>query len=324
MEGTVGIVFLDAGTVGDVSFESFRPEWRSVLHEFSSPAEVRSRLAGNDVAIVNKVVLDSAILHDEAARKLKLIAVAATGTDNVDLGAARERGTQVRNVPGYAGRSVAQFTMALILELASGAWAGINTVRAGRWERSRSFSLLDFPSMELAGKTLGVVGYGNIGRMVGEMASSFAMNVLVSARPRTPPPYPAGRHPFDEVLKSADFLTLHCPLTPESRGLIDEDSLSLMKPSAFLINTARGGLVDDRALIEALEQKRLGGAALDVLTKEPPPADHPLIVAAKRLENLLVTPHCAWTAREARQRLIEEVAENIAAFIRGEDRNRVA
>jgi glycerate dehydrogenase len=273
---------------------------------------------------VNKVVLDSAILHDEAARKLKLIAVAATGTDNVDLGAARERGTQVRNVPGYAGRSVAQFTMALILELASGAWAGINAVRAGRWQKSRVFSLLDFPSIELAGKSLGIVGYGNIGRMVGEMASSFGMNVMVSARPRTPPPHPAGRRPFDEVLKSADFLTLHCPLTPESRGLVGERELALMRPSAFLINTARGALVDDRALLEALEHKRLGGAALDVLTKEPPPADHPLIAATKRLDNLLVTPHCAWTTREARQRLIEEVAKNILTFTRGEDRNRVA
>ncbi|MGH7835184.1 MAG: D-2-hydroxyacid dehydrogenase [Candidatus Binatia bacterium] len=320
----VRIVFLDAGTVGDVSFESFRPEWQCVFHEFSSSAQVRNRLAGNRVAIVNKVALDTSILHDEAARELKLIAVAATGTDNVGLAAARERGIQVRNVPGYAGRSVAQFTMGLILELASSACAGINAVREGRWEKSRAFSLLDFPSMELAGKTLGIVGYGNIGRMVGEMASNFDMNVVVSARPRTLPPHPAGRRPFDEVLKSADFLTLHCPLTPESRGLIDERALALMKPSAFLINTARGALVDDRALVEALEQKRLGGAALDVLTKEPPPADHPLIVAAKRLNNLLVTPHCAWTAREARQRLIEEVAENIAAFIRGEDRNRVA
>jgi glycerate dehydrogenase len=126
------------------------------------------------------------------------------------------------------------------------------------------------------------------------------------------------------VLKSADFLTLHCPLTPESRGLIDERALSLMKPSAFVVNTARGALVDDRALIVALERKRLAGAALDVLTKEPPPADHPLIDAAKRLDNLLITPHCAWTAREARQRLIEEVAENISAFVREEDRNRVA
>jgi glycerate dehydrogenase len=126
------------------------------------------------------------------------------------------------------------------------------------------------------------------------------------------------------VLKSADFLTLHCPLTPESRGLIGERELALMKPAAFLINTARGALVDDRALLEALEHKRLGGAALDVLTKEPPPADHPLIAATKRLDNLLVTPHCAWTTREARQRLIEEVAKNILTFTRGEDRNRVA
>jgi glycerate dehydrogenase len=318
------IVFLDAATVGDVSFKSFHPEWRSVFHEFSSPAEVRSRLAGNEVAIVNKVALDSSVLHDQAARELKLVAVAATGTDNVDLAAARELGIQVRNVPGYAGRSVAQFTIALILELASGACAGIDAVRSGRWEKSRAFSLLDFPSMELWGKTLGIVGYGSIGRMVGEMASGFGMNVIVSARPGTQPPYPADRRPFDQVLKSADFLTLHCPLTPESRGLIDERALSLMKPSAFVVNTARGALVDDRALIVALERKRLAGAALDVLTKEPPPADHPLIDAAKRLDNLLITPHCAWTAREARQRLIEEVAENISAFVREEDRNRVA
>ena len=186
------------------------------------------------------------------------------------------------------------------------------------------YTSFDFSTTELAGKKLGVVGYGNIGRRVAEMAKGLGMEVLISARPGSTEPPPAGRHPVDEVLKSSDFVSLHCPLTPSAKNMIDRRALGLMKTTAFLVNTARGALIDEAALIDALRGKRLAGAALDVISREPPPADHPIIKAAKELDNLLVTPHCAWSAREARERLMNEVAENITAFIEGRDRNRVA
>jgi glycerate dehydrogenase len=185
------------------------------------------------------------------------------------------------------------------------------------------YTLLDFPSFELHGKTLGIVGYGNIGRTVAEMAKGFGMEVLISHRPGSSASIPPGRVFLNDLLTRADIVTLHCPLTSETRRLIDSRALALMKSTAFLVNTARGGLVDEGALITALRQGRLAGAALDALTQEPPSADHPVIKAVEELDNLFVTPHCAWAAREARQRLMDEVAENILAFTEGRERNRV-
>ena len=185
------------------------------------------------------------------------------------------------------------------------------------------FTRLDFPSVELYGKKLGIIGYGSIGRSVAEMARGFGMEVLVSARPGSPEPIPESRFALIDLLGQSDFVTLHCPLTPQTRNLIDSRALALMKPAAFLINTARGGLVDELALIDVLKKGRLAGAALDVLTEEPPSPAHPVIIATQELENLLVTPHCAWSATEARQRLLDEVAENIIAFLRGQERNCV-
>jgi len=317
------LVFLDAATFGDVSLEHFSADWDCILHPSSSPDEVPDRLTGRDAVVVNKVTLDSNVLASPEARELKLIAVAATGTDNVDLEAARAHGIRVCNVPRYATQSVAQFTMALILELATHAGRYQQRVRAGAWQRSPMFTLLDYPAMELCGKSLGIIGLGSIGQAVAGMARSFGMEVLVSARPNTPPPIPPGRIDFSDLLKRADVVTLHCPLTPETQNLIDSRALSLMKPTAFLVNTARGGLVHEGVLVEALKQGRLAGAALDVLSREPPPADHPVIVASAELENLVVTPHCAWSARESRQRLLDEVAENVRAFISGAERNCV-
>jgi glycerate dehydrogenase len=292
------------------------------VYSVTSASETRARLAGHDVVVTNKVVIDRAVLDSNEAGHLKLIAVAATGTDIIDKAAAAQCGVAVCNVPGYATQSVAQFTMALILQLASCACSYIGAVKAGAWQKSPVFSLLSYPTMELRGKKLGIVGYGNIGRMVAQMARSFGMEVLVAARPGAPP-LPADRPPLDLTLREADFVSLHCPLTPETANLINQQSLSLMKPTAFLINTARGALIDEAALVSALREKRIAAAALDVLTKEPPPADHPLIRAAAELDNLLVTPHAAWSAREARERLLEEVTANIAAFFAGEPRNIV-
>jgi len=318
------VVFLDAATFGDASLERFTTNWDCAVHRFTAPAELAQRLQGCQVAVLNKVVVDKSVLHSSAAKDLKLITVAATGTDNVDLEAARARGIKVCNVPGYAAQSVAQFTMALILELATRAGRYGELVRAGAWQKSPVYTMFDYPTVELAGKKLAIVGYGNIGRKVGEMARGFGMEVLISARPGFQGPPPQGRLPLNELLSHADIVSLHCPLTPQTKNLIDSKALGLMKPTAFLINTARGALIDAEALIRALREKRLAGAALDVLTQEPPPEDQPLIKAAKELDHLLVTPHCAWTAREARQRLMDEVAENILAFTKGQDRNRIA
>ncbi len=322
-QGRLRLVFLDAATFGDVSFQSFMTQWDCALHETSTPAEVLDRLKGSQAVVINKIVLDRSVLASPKAKGLQLIVVAATGTDNVDLKAAGERGITVCNVPGYATNSVVQFTMALILELASHPGRYAQLVRSGEWQKSRIFTRLDFPSMELTGKKLGIVGYGSIGKAVAQIARGFGMEVLVSARPGTSGPVPSGRLPFADLLATADFVTLHCPLTPQTKSLIDGRALALMKPTAFLINTARGGLVNEEALVEALKNNRLGGAAVDVLTEEPPSENHPLIQAARDLDSLLVTPHCAWTAMEARQRLLNEVGENIKAFQRGDKRNGV-
>jgi glycerate dehydrogenase len=321
-DATVRIVFLDASTFGDVPLDRFTERWNCAIHAQTTPAEILRRVDGFPIVVTNKVALDRATLNAPEARSLKFIAEAATGTDNIDLAAARERGVAVANVPGYAAQSVAQFTIALILELATRAGGYIDVVRCGHWEESPIYTRLDFSTTELAGKKLGIVGYGNIGRRVGEMARALGMEVLIAMRPGTKGD--SGRISLDELLSIVDFLSLHAPLTPATKNLIDDAALARMKPGACLVNTARGALVDEGALIEALRQKRLGGAALDVISREPPPTDHPIVQASKELDNLLVTPHCAWSAREARERLLREVAENILAFLAGRERNRVA
>ncbi len=303
------VVFLDAATYGDISLRRFTETWDCTVHQVTAPGETAQRLAGHMIAVTNKVVIDKATLNSAEARDLKLIAVAATGTDIID----REQ----------AARSVAQFTMALMLELATRAGRYGDAVKLGEWEKSAIFSLLNYPTMELGGKKLGIVGYGNIGQAVAQMARGFGLEVLIAVRPGSTRAIPKDRISLDQLLRQADIVSLHCPLTPETRNLINEQSLALMKPTAFLINTARGALVDEAALIEALRQKRIAAAALDVISKEPPPGDHPIIRAVKELDNLIVTPHTAWSAREARERLLHEVEENIAAFLQGQPRNLV-
>jgi glycerate dehydrogenase len=317
------IVLLDAATYGDVSLQIFSDRWDCTIHQVTTPAEVDHRLKGQSVAVTNKVVIDRTVLSSPPAQQLKLIAVAATGTDIIDREAAKEIGVTVCNVPGYATQSVAQFTLALILELATRAGRYGEVVRSGAWQQSPVFTLLDFPSIELKGKKLGIIGYGNIGRAVAEMARGFGLEVLIAARPESTEPIRAGRVSLTELFRQADIITLHCPLTAQTKTLINAETLSLMKPTALLINTARGALIDETALIQALREARLAAAALDVISREPPPAGHPIIQAAKELDNLLVTPHTAWGAREARERLLDEVANNISAFFEGRPRNIV-
>ena len=318
------IVILDAATYGDTSLKLFTDTWNCTVHQVTTPTETIERIAGHTIAVTNKVAFDKTVMNSAEARNLKLIAVAATGTDIIDKEETAKRGVKVCNVPGYATQSVAQFTMALILELATRAAKYGNAVKSGEWQKSPVFSLLTFSNIELAGKKLGIIGYGSIGQAVAQMARGFGLDILIAARPGSTGSIPKDRLSVSDLLQQADFISLHCPLTPETKNLINDQSLALMKPTVFLINTARGALVDEAALIEALRNKRIAAAALDVISKEPPPADHPLIQAAAELDNLLVTPHTAWSAREARERLLQAVKENIEAFFQGQPKNLVA
>ncbi len=287
------------------------------LHDQTHLSQRLQRLAAAEVAVSNKVVLDRELLTQ--CPELRLIVVAATGTNNVDLQAAAELGIAVTNVTGYATPSVVQHVFALILALTTRLPDYQAAVRAGAWPRSEQFCLLDYPIRELAGLTLGIVGHGELGRGVAGVARAFGMEVLLAQRPGGPPQ--AGRWPLSELLPRVDVLSLHCPLTPATRHLIGPAELALMRTDALLINTARGGIVDEQALAEVLRSGAIGGAGVDVLSLEPPRDGNPLL--APGIPNLILTPHIAWASRQSRQRLLDEVAANITAFQRGEGRNRL-
>lgn len=313
-------VFLDQETVDNDDLDLGRlraalPDWR--WYRVTRPEEVIPRIAEANVVVSNKVHLDEAALR--AAPNLRLIAIAATGTNNVDLDAAHRLGIAVSNIRAYATPAVVQHVFALMLALSTKLIDYHQAVREGRWQRAPQFCLLDYPVREIAGKTLGIVGYGELGRGVARVAETFGMNVLVAGRPGRPAE--PGRVPLPELLPQVDVLSLHTPLTPETRGLIGARELALMKSDALLINTARGGIVDEAALADALRQGRLGGAGVDVLSVEPPTDTNPLL--APDIPNLIVTPHTAWASREARQRAVDQVAENIRAFLAGTPRNLV-
>jgi len=292
-----------------------------VLHDSTAAADVAARIAGCGILLVNKVELDRPLLAGAGA--LKMVGLAATGTDNVDLAAARDLGIAVCNIRDYATPSVVQHVFGLILALTLRLDEYRRLLAAGAWQRSPHFCLLDFPTRELAGRTLGIVGYGKLGRAVAGVGRAFGMRVIAARSERGPAA--AGdveRVALPDLLAGSDVVSLHCPLTPATRHLVNRDSLARMRPDALLINTARGDLVDTAALLAALQAGRLGGAGIDVLAAEPPAAGHPLLDA--RLPNLIVTPHIAWAAREARQRALDEVVANVRSFLAGESRNRVA
>ena len=313
-------VLLDLDTLGDdldlTRLEASLDAWQ--LHDVTAPDQVAARIAGAEVVVSNKVVLDATTIG--AADALRFVAVAATGTNNVDLDAARAAGVTVSNVTAYGTPSVAQHVFTLVLSLTTRLLEYRAAVVEGAWARSPHFCLLDFPIRELAGKTFGIVGYGELGQGVARLAEAFDMRVLVAQRPGGPAQ--AGRVPLDELLPQVDVLTLHCPLTDATRNLIGARELAAMRDDAVLINTARGGIVDEAALVTALRSGTLGGAGFDVLTVEPPRDGNPLLEPG--IPNLIVTPHIAWAARESRQRLIDQVAENIERFRAGDPRNRVA
>jgi len=313
-------VFLDHSTLdlGDLDLSPLQQLFGELtLYPLSSPEQVIERLQGVQVAISNKVPLDAKTFA--ACPELKLVLIAATGTNNIDLAAAREHGVLVCNCQGYGTPSVAQHTLMLLLALATRLPDYQGAVRDGRWQKAQQFCLLDFPIVELQGKTLGLLGHGELGGAVATLAEAFGMRVLLGQLPGRPSRQ--DRLPLDELLPQVDALTLHCPLTPATQDLIGEYQLSLMKPGAFLINTARGGLVNEQALADALRRGHLGGAATDVLTQEPPTDGNPLLAAD--IPRLIVTPHSAWGSREARQRIATQLTENAQAFFDGAARRVV-
>ncbi len=313
------ILVLDGFTLnpGDLTWAELQSLGECAIHDRTPPAEVLARAAEAEIVLTNKTELSRNAI--ERLPRLQYIGVLATGTNVVDLAAARERGIPVTNVPTYGTKSVAQLTFALLLELAQHAGHHAQTVREGRWTRSADWCYWDFPLLELDGLTLGIVGFGRIGRAVADLAAAFGLKVLAFD------PAAAALPPFvslvelDVLFRESDVVSLHCPLTPQTAKLINARRLALMKPTAFLLNTSRGPLVDEPALADALNSGRLAGAALDVLSVEPPPADNPLLTA----RNCLITPHLAWATRAARSRLMRIAVENVRAFLQGKPQNVV-
>ena len=288
-------------------------QWRDSTIE----TDIADAIAEAEIVVTNKAVLSEGCLSK--TKNLKLICAAATGVNNIDLVAAKKRGIIVSNVRAYATPAVVQHVFSLLLALTTKLERYQQDVINGNWSRSEFFCLLDYPIRELQGLTFGIVGYGELGRKVATLAECFGMKVLVAKRNKDDDR--EGRLDLNDLLPQVDVLSLHCPLTDDTYGLIGKQEIALMKQSAVLINTARGGLVDEKALLEALRENRLGGAGLDVLEQEPPPADYFLL--QNKAENLIITPHTAWASRESRQRLINEIAKNIEAFQHGQPRNTV-
>lgn len=312
------IVFLDRDSiVADIRRPAFAHEWAE--YPASTAAEAIGRLQGATIAISNKVPLRADALA--ALPALKMIAVAATGTDNVDLAAARERGIVVANIRGYARAAVPEHTFALILALRRQLLAYRADIEAGMWQRSPRFCLFHHPIRDLHGSRLGLLGYGALGRQVAHLGRAFGMEVAVHTR--TPADDPDVHNVgWDELLETSDVLSLHVPLTDATRDIIGAAELARMKPSAILVNTARGGLVDEAALADALKRGVIAGAGFDVLSKEPPPPDNPLL--RLRLPSFLLTPHAAWASGQAMQALADQLIDNIEAFVAGRPANRVA
>ncbi|MBV8233442.1 MAG: D-2-hydroxyacid dehydrogenase [Planctomycetaceae bacterium] len=289
------------------------------VYDHSSDEEIQARTRGAGVLITMRAPVTVRVI--EQARALRLIAVSFTGYDGVDVEAARRRCVAVANVPTYGTASVAQLTLALLLELCHHVGLHDRAVRAGEWTRSGTFSFWKTPLIELAGKTMGLIGFGHIGRHVGELAHALGMSVLAEAHARAEPPayLPFAWAELDEVFARADVISLHCPLTSQTAGLVNRRRLELVKPGAFLVNTARGGLIDEADLADALNEGRLAGAAVDVASHEPMQPDNPLLTA----RNCLITPHIAWATREARQRLLATTIANVVNFVQGRPTNLV-
>jgi len=320
MAATPRLVVLDGYTMGqDISWEAIASQGELVLHDRTAPGQVLERARGAQILFTNKTVLDAATIA--ALPDLRAILVLATGYNVVDLQAAAGRGIPVCNVPGYSPPSVAQHVLAVVLELFSHVSQHARAVAAGRWGAQPDFCFWDAPVVELEGKTFGVVGFGAIGQKVASLAHAFGMKVLAHVpRPKPAPGYePFAFASLGELFAASDVVSLNCPLTADNESMVDARLLSLMKPTAVLVNTARGQLVDEAALAAALQAGRLGGAAHDVVRVEPIRPDNPLLAAP----NCLITPHVAWASRESRARLMDIAAANLRAFLAGRPQNVV-
>lgn len=327
----MNIVVLDGYTLnpGDLSWDDLESLGFCQFHDRTLPSQLLERAADADLLLTNKTEL--ARDHIEHLPKLRFIVVLATGTNVVDLAAARERGIPVSNVPAYGTSSVAQTTIALLLELTQHVGLHSQTVHDGRWTRSLDWCYWERPLIELEGLTMGIIGLGRIGAAVARIAAGFGMNLLAATRPAgaaseiataknatAPGPF-VKRVDTETLFRQSDVVSLHCPLTAETKYIINEQRLSWMRPTAFLLNTSRGQLIDEEALSAALNADRLAGAGLDVLSVEPPPSTNPLLYA----KNCVITPHLAWATRAARSRLMHTAVENVRAFLNGRPQNVV-
>lgn len=315
------IVLLDAyaANPGDLSWDGLREFGEVTVYDRTAPEDVLARIGDAEVVYVNKVRLDGQTLRQ--CENLKLVSVLATGYNVVDTAAAKELGILVCNSPSYSTASVAQLTIAHLLELCSHVGALSDACHSGRWAACPDFCFWDAPLMELSGKTMGIIGYGTIGRAVGAIAQALGMRLLVNARHSDPAlESPTCRYaPLEELLAQSDVVTLHCPQTPETTGLIDRARIAQMKDGAILLNTSRGGLIVEQDLADALRSGKLRGAAVDVVSQEPIRPENPLLSAP----NCLMTPHVAWAPLEARQRLLAIAKENLAAYCSGSPINVV-
>ncbi len=315
------IVVLDGYTLnpGDLSWGPLVAMGPCTIHDRTPAAQVVSRAAGAGIVLTNKTPIGKDAISQ--LPDLRYIGVLATGYNIVDIAAARRSNIPVTNVPGYATTSVAQLVFAHLLNLAHHVGHHAETVRRGRWSASEDFCYWDFPLLDLSGMTMGIIGFGRIGQATARIASAFGMRVIAAEKRDRPalPGFPVEYVTADDLFQRSDVVSLHCPLTEETRALVNRERLTMMKTTAFLINTGRGQLVDESALAEALNQGRIAGAGLDVLAVEPPLPDNPLL----RAKNCFITPHIAWATRAARERLLRVVVENIAAYLRDSPQNVV-
>lgn len=315
------IIILDGYTLnpGDLSWDELETLGKLEVFDRTPAEKVLERCKDAEVIFTNKTPLNADVIRQ--LDKLKYIGVLATGYNVVDVNQARQQGILVANVPGYGTDSVAQFTMALLLELCHHVQRHSDSVKNGKWAKSADFCFWDYPLIELAGKTMGIIGFGDIGRKVADIAAAFGMHVVATSRTQTNQSHRLNFQwvDLDALLEMSDVVSIHCPLFPETMGLINETTLGKMKRSAFLLNTSRGPIVVDKDLDDALKNGIIAGAAIDVLSIEPPLADNPLYEA----EQCLITPHIAWASKEARQRLMSTAVENLAAFLAGRPLNIV-
>ena len=315
------IVVLDGYTLnpGDNPWDLVQIQGELAIYERTDPAQVVERSIDADILLTNKVVLDEAVISQ--LPKLKFIAVTATGYNVVDVVYAKQKGIPVSNVPVYGTDSVAQHVLASMLSFIHKPHEHHVAIQNGHWQKSNNFSFWLSPLSELAGKTMGIIGLGRIGRATAHLASAFGMKIVAHSRRQNDPLDTPGFQwlSIEETFATADFISLHCPHTPENTGFVNADLIAKMRPNAVLINTARGGLIDEQDLADALNAGRIAGALLDVVSAEPITDDNPLLNA----RNCILTPHLAWTAIEARKRLMQTNADNIAAFIVGEPINLV-